>query len=97
MTLTSHAAAMDLVVEFPGNGWSQGSVLAQSLNSSWVHRLKKARRQSLLKGMCHKVIRASNNMAIGIEYKTIDDNEPTILTSNTEQTGMNPHRARNVI
>ena len=36
-------------------------------------------------------------MAIGIEYSTIDCRELTILISNTEQTGMNPHGARNVI
>ena len=36
-------------------------------------------------------------MAIGMEYNTNDDSELTILTSTTEQTGMNPHRARNVI
>ena len=78
-------------------GWSHGNVLAQSLNSSWVQRLKKARRQSLPIGVCHNIFRASNSMAIGIEYNTNDDNELTILISNTEQTGMNSHRARNVI
>ena len=36
-------------------------------------------------------------MAIGIEYNTIDCSELTILTSTTEQTGMNPHKARNVL
>ena len=71
--------------------------MAQSRSSSWVQRLKKARRQSLLRGVCHINFRALNNMAIGMEYKTIDDNELTILISNTEQTGMSPHRARNLI
>ena len=47
--------------------------------------------------MCHNIFRASNNMAIGIEYNTNDDSELTILNSVTEQTGMNPHRAPNVI
>ena len=71
--------------------------MAQSLNSSWVQRLKKARRQSLLRGVCHNNFRASNSMAIGMEYNTNDCRELTILISVTEQTGMNPHRARNVI
>ena len=62
-----------------------------------MQRLKKARRQSLLKGVCHNIFRASNSMAIGMEYNTNEDNELTILNSVTEQTGMNPHRARNVI
>ena len=44
--LTSHTAAMDLVVQFPGDRVVHGSVLAQALNSSWVQRLKRARKQS---------------------------------------------------
>ena len=56
-----------------------------------------ARRQSLPNGRCHRVFNMSNNIAMGTEYSTIDDNELTILTSTTEQTGMNPHGARNVL
>ena len=62
-----------------------------------MHLLKKARRPSLLRGVCHNIFRALNSMAIGMEYNTIEDNELTILNSVTEQTGMNPHRARNVL
>ena len=69
-------------------GWSHGSVLAQSLNCSWVHRRNGARRQSRLIGRCHRVFNKSNNMAMGTEYNTMDCKELTILTSNTEQSGM---------
>ena len=62
-----------------------------------MQRLKKARRHSLLRGVCHNIFNASNNMAIGIEYKTNEDKELTILISVTDQTGMNPHGARNVL
>ena len=56
-----------------------------------------ARRHSLPIGRCHKVFNMSNKIAMGTEYNTIDCKELTILTSTTEQTGMNPHRARNVL
>ena len=48
-------------------------------------------------GRRSNIFRDSNNMAIGIVYSTIDCNELTILISVTEQTGMNSHKARNVI
>ena len=48
-------------------------------------------------GRCHRVFNISKRIAIGTEYNTMDDSELTILISVTEQTGMNPHGARNVI
>ena len=66
-------------------GWSHGNVLTQSRNSSWVHRLNRARRQSLPIGRWCSIFNISNNMAIGTEYSTIDCKELTILNSITEQ------------
>ena len=71
-------------------GWSQGNVLAQSRNSFQVQRLNRARRQSFLTGRCHNIFNVSNNMAMGMEYSTIEESVPTILTSTTEQSGMTP-------
>ena len=88
---------MDLMIQFPGNRVVPRNVLAQSLNSSWVQRLNKARRHSFPIGRRSNIFSISNNMAIGTEYKTNDCRELTILFSNTDQTGMNPHGARNVI
>ena len=56
-----------------------------------------ARRHSLPIGRRSNIFKASNNIAIGMVYSTNEDSELTILNSVTEQTGMNPHRARNVI
>ena len=69
-------------------GWSQGNVLAHSLNSSWVQRLSMARRHSLPIGrLCNSFI-MSNRIAIGTEYNTNDCSELTILTAPLNKTGM---------
>ena len=39
----------------------------------------------------------SNRIAMGTEYNTNDCSEFTMLNSNTEQSGMSQHGARNVI
>ena len=80
--------------KFRATGWSHGSVLAKSLSCSWVQRRNRARRQSRLIGRCHRIFSKSNNIAIGTEYNTNDCSELTILTSTTEQSGMNPHLMR---
>ena len=69
-------------------GWSQGSVLAQSLSSSWVHRRNMARRHSLPIGRLCNSFNISNKIAIGTEYSTIDCKELTILTATLNKTGM---------
>ena len=61
-------------------GWSHGNVLAQSLSFFQPHRRNRARRQSFLIGRCHSIFSVSNKIAIGIEYNTIDESVPTILT-----------------
>ena len=80
--------------KFRATGWSHGSVLAKSLSCSWVQCRNRARRQSRLIGRCHRIFSKSNNIAIGTEYNTNDCSELTILTSTTEQSGMNPHLMR---
>ena len=78
-------------------GWSHGNVLAQFRNSSWVHRLNRARNNSWPIGRWWRIFNISINMAMGTENNTIDCKELTILNSNTDQTGMSSHGARNVI
>ena len=70
---------------FRAMGWSQGSVLAQALNSSWVHLLKRALKHSWPIGRWCRILSMSNRTAIGTEYSTMDCKELTILNSVTDQ------------
>ena len=78
-------------------GWSHGNVLAQFRNSSWVHRLNRARKHSWPIGRWCRILSISIRTAIGTENNTIDWSELTILNINTDQIGMSSHGARNVI
>ena len=86
---------MDLMVEFPGDRvvpWQRFGPRSQFFMST----ASKQRTETL---MAHRQVvqDQTNNMAIGTENSTIDCKELTILNNNTDQIGMSPHGARNVI
>ena len=87
--LSSHSTAMNLMIQCSGDGWSQGSVLAKSRNSSRMHCRNRALKQSFRRGRCHTVFNKSNRTARGTEYNTNAWSEFTMLNSITEWSGMN--------